>query len=120
MIFFITQEVTMITKNYFSIFIFVFNSKCCTSSFIIDIILYFPVIMYGYVLISGHIFPLASLLVFINTIVSLRIHAAMFCQCLRRPVPRPVVDLEVWDTIIPIVSIIGTIVMVTCPYFVIE
>ncbi|KAF2878689.1 hypothetical protein ILUMI_27497, partial [Ignelater luminosus] len=69
------------------------------------------VIKYGLMLMCVHMFPLGPFIIFIDTIVTIRINAKMLCRCLRRNVPRRVVDMEMWDTIIIITAVVGTVAM---------
>lgn len=67
---------------------------------------------YGLVVCFGMTFPLAPFLLLLDTAVTIRMNATMFCQLLRRPVPRRVEGLEVWDGIFQIVSVCGIIINV--------
>ncbi|KAF2897283.1 hypothetical protein ILUMI_08894 [Ignelater luminosus] len=66
-----------------------------------------PVMKYGLVVSFGTVLPIAPLLLLIDTAVTIRINALMFCQLLRRPVPRRVEGLEIWNGILQIVSVFG-------------
>ncbi|KAF2882555.1 hypothetical protein ILUMI_23617 [Ignelater luminosus] len=76
-----------------------------------------PVMKFGFVTLFSGVFPLAPLLVLIDTAVTIRINATMFCQLLRRPPPRRVVGLEMWEGIIRIVSVCGIIISMYILWF---
>ncbi|KAF2896722.1 hypothetical protein ILUMI_09451 [Ignelater luminosus] len=70
--------------------------------------LYMDIVMkYGFVVMFGVVLPFGYLLLVIDTVVSIRMNALMFCQFLRRPVPRRVVDLEIWYGLLKFITYIG-------------
>lgn len=72
----------------------------------------FIVIKYGFAVMSPTVVPFAPLLVFIDSIITIRMNAVLFCNHLRRPVPRRVVGLEIWEGIIQFVSTTGLLINV--------
>ncbi|KAF2897282.1 hypothetical protein ILUMI_08893 [Ignelater luminosus] len=76
-----------------------------------------PVIKYGFMLTSVSVFYLGPIILLIDTVVTIRLHAEMFCRCLRRPVPHQVMDIGIWDTILLFVEFFGVIFMLQVHQF---
>ncbi|KAF2902977.1 hypothetical protein ILUMI_03204 [Ignelater luminosus] len=68
-----------------------------------------PVIAYGFVIFFTAVFPLAPFLVLIDSTITIRINAIIICRFLRRPVPRQVVNLEIWNGILQIMTVFGIV-----------
>ncbi|XP_038208784.1 anoctamin-1-like isoform X2 [Zerene cesonia] len=58
------------------------------------------VLQYGFVTIFVAAFPLAPLFALINNVLEMRLDAAKFLSCYRRPVPQRVNDIGVWYRIL--------------------
>ncbi|KAF2902976.1 hypothetical protein ILUMI_03203 [Ignelater luminosus] len=76
-----------------------------------------PVMKYGFTIMFTTLFPLTPLFVLVDTIVTIRMNAVIFCRVLRRPVPHRVVDLEVWDGILLIGSAVGIMLNMYIGFF---
>ncbi|KAF2902279.1 hypothetical protein ILUMI_03900 [Ignelater luminosus] len=67
------------------------------------------IIKYGFMIFFIAVLPLAPLIVFVDNILTLRLNAILFCQIIRRPVPRRILDIKIWNRIIAITTIIGVL-----------
>ncbi|KAF2895100.1 hypothetical protein ILUMI_11071 [Ignelater luminosus] len=76
-----------------------------------------PTMKYGFAIMFPTVVPFAPLLVFIDFIVTIPMDAALLCKCLCRPVPRHVVDREMWEGILGFASIIGMLVNISHPIY---
>ncbi len=74
-------------------------------------------IQFGYATMFVTAFPLGPALMYLSTVVRVRVDGWKFCQIFRRPDPRMAEDIGVWLTVMDIISVISAIFVYALVFF---